>query len=358
MLLLPDRKPAMKSLFIRDTSDIGACGADTIIDVRSPAEYAEDHIPGAINLPVLSDVERAQVGTIYKQVSSFTARKVGAALVAQNAAFHLKNALADKSGEWQPLVYCWRGGQRSGSFASILDQVGWRVQLLEGGYRSYRRLVVDTLYHQPLHHRIILIEGGTGTGKTRLLHHLAEAGEQILDLEGLANHRGSLFGKQTGGQPSQKMFETRLAEELAGLDPARLIWIEAESSKVGARIIPGALWHAMCRAERIEIKSTLSARARFLAQAYRDLTVNVDRLHHQIDQLRAFHSAATLALWHDMAKNSDWEGLAAALVSTHYDPRYAKSAARSELPVKQLVLDDLDDEKLAVVAQELSREFK
>ena len=348
----------MKSLHIRDTSDIGACGADTIIDVRSPSEFAEDHIPGAINLPVLSDAERIQIGTIYKQVSSFTARKIGAALVAQNAAGHLTNALADKTGEWQPLVYCWRGGQRSGSFASILDQVGWRVQLLDGGYRSYRRLIVDTLYHKPLCYRIKLIEGGTGTGKTRLLHHLAKAGEQILDIEGLANHRGSLFGEQAGGQPSQKMFETRLAQELAGLDPARLTWIEAESSKVGARIIPGVLWHAMRGAERVEIKATLSARALFLAQAYKDLTENIDHLHRQIDQLRAFHSAATITEWHSMAKNSEWEGLAAALVSAHYDPRYAKSATQPGKPVIQLALDDLNDETLATVAQGLSRDFK
>lgn len=175
-------------------SSVAQIGADTIIDVRAPSEFAEDHIAGAINLPVLSDAERATVGTIYVQQSAFLARKAGAALVAANAARHLQGPLADKQGEWQPLVYCWRGGQRSGAFATILDQVGWRVHFIEGGYRSYRRQVSEILYHTPLPHRLRVIDGGTGTAKTRLLSHLQNAGAQILDLEGLAGHRGSLFG--------------------------------------------------------------------------------------------------------------------------------------------------------------------
>ena len=193
-------------------SDLATLDVDTIIDVRAPMEFAEDHLPGAINLPVLSDAQRAEVGTIYKQVSPFDARKIGGALVARNTARHLQTALADKNGGWQPLVYCWRGGQRSGAFSTILDQVGWRVQLLRGGYRSYRRLVVAALYDTPMPYRLMLIEGGTGTAKTRLLHHLAKTGAQVLDLEGLAQHRGSLFGAVDGGQPHQKMFETRLAQ--------------------------------------------------------------------------------------------------------------------------------------------------
>ncbi len=343
----------MTPLILSALSDIAKCGADTVIDVRSPSEFAEDHIPGAINLPVLSDAERARVGTIYTQESSFKARKVGAALVAQNAAAHLNGPLADKTGAWQPLVYCWRGGQRSGSFATILDQVGWRVQLLEGGYRSYRRLVVKALYDTALPHRLTLIEGGTGTAKTRLLHHLAEAGAQVVDLEGLANHRGSLFGGQTGGQPAQKMFESRLAAELDKLDPTRMTWVEAESSKVGARLVPAALWHAMGAAPRIEIKAPTAARARFLGSAYSDLTDDLDRLHRQIDQLRAFHSVEKVLAWHTLADRSAWEALAADLITVHYDPRYAKSMARSDKAVRAIQLDDLDDATLAKTAHHL-----
>jgi len=348
----------MKTLQLNALTELGAGPVDTIIDVRSPSEFAEDHIPGAINLPVLSDAERARVGTIYKQNSSFTARKIGAALVAQNAAAHLNGPLAEKTGEWQPLVYCWRGGQRSGSFATILDQVGWRVHLLKGGYRTYRTLVVDLLYDNPLPHRLTLIEGGTGTAKTRLLHHLAEAGEQVVDLEGLANHRGSLFGSMAGGQPAQKMFETQLASVLGQLNPARMTWVEAESSKVGARIVPGSMWKAMCAAPRIEIRATLAARAQFLAQAYSDLTEDRDHLHRQIDQLRPFHSADKIAEWHGLADNAAWTDLAGVLMSTHYDPRYAKSMARSDQAMRSIELDGLDDATLAQTARELAKSVR
>lgn len=347
----------MTPLILTALNDIATCNADTIIDVRSPSEFAQDHIPGAINLPVLSDDERATVGTIYKQESSFTARKIGAALVAKNAATHLMGPLAQKAGDWQPLVYCWRGGQRSGSFAAILDQVGWRVQLLKGGYRSYRRLVVRSVYDRDLPHRLTLIEGGTGTAKTRLLDHLAQAGAQVIDLEGLANHRGSLFGGREGGQPSQKMFESRLAAALDKLDPDRMTWIEAESSKVGARLVPSAVWHAMRAAPRIEIKAPTAARAKFLATAYSDLTDDRDRLHRQIDLLRPYHAADTIATWHGLANDTAWEALAGALVSTHYDPRYAKSMGRSDKTFQTISLDDLDESTLSQTAKDLAQRF-
>ena len=345
----------MKLLKLSALSQIADNPADMIIDVRSPSEFAQDHIPGAVNLPVLSDDERALVGTIYTRESSFKARKIGAALVAQNAAAHLKGPLADMTGGWQPLVYCWRGGQRSGAFATILDQVGWRVQLLDGGYRSYRRLVVGALYDTPLPHRITLIEGGTGTAKTRLLHHLAAVGEQVVDLEGLANHRGSLFGSQSGGQPAQKMFDTRLAQAFGKLDPNRMTWIEAESSKVGARMVPSAVWQAMCAAPRIEITAPTAARARFLSTAYRDLTKDIGRLHSQIDRLRPFHAASIIAAWQDLANEGDWVALAEALISAHYDPRYAKSIARSDKAVRTIALEDLEDATLLRTAQDLAQ---
>ncbi|NUH66694.1 tRNA 2-selenouridine(34) synthase MnmH [Sulfitobacter sp. S0837] len=338
-------------------SDLATLNVDTIIDVRAPMEFAEDHLPGAINLPVLSDDERAEVGTIYKQTSPFDARKIGGALVAQNTARHLQTALADKDGSWQPLVYCWRGGQRSGAFSTILDQVGWRVQLLSGGYRSYRRLVVSTLYDTPLPQRLMLIEGGTGTAKTRLLHHLAETGAQVLDLEGLAQHRGSLFGAVHGGQPHQKMFESRLAQALTPLDPTRVTWVEAESSKIGDITLPPALWAAMLAAPRVEIAAPLAARADFLCRAYDDLTADVVLLEDRIDKLRPYHSTETIAAWQTQAQAGDWATLAEDLIGQHYDPRYAKAASRNPAPVERLVLDRLDDTTLAETAIALSRRF-
>mgnify|MGYP003662762874 CR=1 FL=1 len=328
-------------------------GVDTIIDVRAPAEFAEDHLPGAINLPVLSDAERAQVGTIYKQTSPFDARKIGGALVARNTAAHLQGPLADHDGAWQPLVYCWRGGQRSGAFATILGQVGWRVQLLQGGYRSYRRLVAAALYDTPLPHRLTLIEGGTGTAKTRLLHHLSQVGAQVLDLEALAGHRGSLFGAMPGGQPAQKMFESRLAGALAALDPARPTWVEAESSKIGDRVLPPSLWSAMCAAPRVELTAPLGARAAFLCRAYDDLTADSGAFQDQLQRLRPYHSGEIIADWHELADAGHWSELAQALISRHYDPRYAKSAARSAPAAQHIALADLEDATLAQTAAQL-----
>ena len=213
-------------------------GFDTVIDVRSPAEFAEDHVPGSINLPVMSNEERATIGTIYVQDSPFKARKLGAAIVARNAAAHIETTLAEKDGGWQPLVYCWRGGQRSGAFANYLTQIGWRADTVQGGYKAYRKLVSDRCYEDVFPCPVVLLDGNTGTAKTELLECLKGRGVQVLDLEGAANHRGSAFGARAGGQPSQKMFEGVLAHQIADLDPSRPVVIEAESSKVGARIVP------------------------------------------------------------------------------------------------------------------------
>ena len=338
-------------------ASIAEIGADMVIDVRAPSEFAEDHVPGAVNLPVLSDSERAQVGTIYTQQSAFGARKIGAALVAANAARHLQGPLAQMQGDWQPLVYCWRGGQRSGAFATILDQVGWRVHLIEGGYRSYRRHVSAMLYDTSLPHRIMLLEGGTGTAKTRLLHHLRDAGAQMIDLEGLAAHRGSLFGAMEEAQPSQKMFESRLASALAALNPTRLTWVEGESSKIGVRMIPPALWTAMRSAPRLEVTAPLAARAGFLATAYADLTRDPATLIKRIEQLRSYHAAETIAQWKAMASTGAWQPLAAELMSEHYDPRYLKSQARSEQMMTPLSLDALDEKTLLDTARALHARF-
>lgn len=347
----------MTPFTLTSLADLRDLTVDTIIDVRSPAEYAEDHVPGAINLPVLSNAERAEVGTIYTQVSPFKARKIGGALVAKNTAAHLQGPLADKDGGWQPLVYCWRGGQRSGAFATILDQVGWRVRLLDGGYQSYRREVVKMLYDTPLPHRLMLVDGGTGTAKTALLHQLAAQGAQVLDLEGLAAHRGSLFGTISRAQPTQKMFETRLATELNRLDPARLIFVEAESSRIGERIIPPSLWAAMSGAPRIHLSAPLEARSRFLCRAYADLTQDKAGLDVLLDKLRPYHARERIAEWHAQAEAGDWQALAAGLIAEHYDPRYAKSGAGRGGAVHEVALNDLDDETLARTAEALSARF-
>ena len=224
----------MNLVILNSLASLNELTADTIIDVRAPAEYADDHLPGAINLPVLDDAQRAEIGTVYKQVSPFMARKKGAALVALNAATHLQGPLATKDGGWQPLIYCWRGGQRSGAFATILEQVGWRVQLLKGGYRSYRREVVKTLYDRPLLHRLMLIGGSTGTAKTALLHQLAAKGAQILDLEGIAAHRGSLFGRVSSDQPTQKCLKVVSHLNCYRLTLPKLLLLKQRAARLGS----------------------------------------------------------------------------------------------------------------------------
>lgn len=314
---------------------LDALGFDDIIDVRAPAEYAEDHIPGAINLPVLDDAQRAEVGTIYKQDSPFLARKLGAALVARNAAGHLEGALRDRPGGWRPLIYCWRGGQRSGSFASILAQIGWRVETIAGGYKAWRKLVSDALYDAAPPVPVILLDGNTGTAKTEVLNLLPAIGVQVIDLEGLANHRGSLFGAM-GPQPSQKAFEGALAMALARLDPARPVVLEAESIRIGNLYLPPKLYGAMQAAPRFAIEAPLAARAQYLVTAYGDLIADPARLQDVISQLRPMHPAAQIAEWQQMAVAGDHRALAAGLMEQHYDPRYAKHRGKVTVPVRQV----------------------
>ncbi|NOX72761.1 MAG: tRNA 2-selenouridine(34) synthase MnmH [Alphaproteobacteria bacterium] len=339
---------------LTELSQLDALAFDRIIDVRSPAEFAQDHLPGAINLAVLDDEERARIGTIYVQDSRFRARKLGAALVARNAAHHLENTLVDEGGGFRPLVYCWRGGQRSGSFATILAQIGWRVQVLDGGYRSYRRLVVRRVYDDVFPAPVMVLGGNTGTAKTEILARLKAAGAQVIDLEGLANHRGSLFGARAGGQPSQKAFEGALAMEIARLDPARPVMVEAESSKVGQLYVPPSLWKAMRAAPRIFLDVPLAERARYLTKAYGDLVEDRWALAAIINRLRPLHPAERIEHWLELAQQGAFEALASELMQHHYDPRYSKQNGPDTEAAKVLHLDDLSDASLDRAAATLS----
>ena len=326
-------------------------GFDTVIDVRSPAEFAEDRVPGAINLPVLDNEERARVGTIYKQQSPFLARKLGAALVFRNAAAHIEGPLAHHDGGWRPLVYCWRGGQRSGSFAWMLAQIGWRSETVQGGYKTYRRLVTAALYDRPLPHRLVQLGGYTGTAKTALLHRLRDRGVQIVDLEGLARHRGSLLGGLPGGQPSQKAFESSLAQALHALDPARPVLVEAESSKIGTCIIPPAVWTAMKDAPWIEVAAPLDARAAYLAEAYADILADGDALRDKLRPLVQHRGRAAVERWFTLINAGDKPELTAALAADHYDPAYDKSMrAMAPQVVARVEAESLSDRALDGVA--------
>lgn len=330
-------------------------GYDTVIDVRSPAEWEEDRVPGAINLPVLDNEERARVGTMYVQQSPFLARKIGAAMVFRNAADHIAGPLAHHEGGWRPLVYCWRGGQRSGSFSWMLSQIGWRAETIKGGYQSYRRLVFRALYEDRLPFRPVLLDGYTGTAKTELLHLLAARGIQVLDLEGLANHRGSLLGERPGGQPSQRGFESRIAGMLARLDPARPLVIEAESNKIGERLVPPALWSAMKSAPRIEVAAPLAARTAYLARAYDDILSDGPRMRALLEPLVHRRGREVVDGWMQAISEDDRRRLTRLLMEQHYDPSYAKSRSRIGAEVlARVTAESLDDRGLADAADRMA----
>lgn len=329
---------------------------ETIVDVRSPGEFALDHVPGAVNLPVLTDEERAEVGTIYVQESRLKANRIGAAYVARNIALHLEGPLADKAADFAPLVYCWRGGQRSESMATILSRVGWRTTLLVGGYRTYRRAVQAALYDQPWAHRVVLLDGDTGTAKTDILARLAARGVQILDLEALAGHRGSLLGGWPGqAQPGQKLFETRLWSAAQGLDPARPVVVEAESSKIGERMIPPALWRAMQAAPRIELSAPLEARARYLVETYGDLLADPVRFTATLARLPIHLGGERLKAWRALFAQGDHLALAQALAADHYDPAYARARRKDgRQPLASLALPGLAPEDRDAAAERIS----
>jgi len=299
-----------------------------IVDVRSPSEFAEDAVAGAVNLPVLDDAERAHIGTIYKQESRFRARREGAAMVAARTAEHLRGHFAERGGGYFPLVYCWRGGMRSFAMASILAAVGWRVALLEGGYQAYRREIVrwmaEDLAARGL--RFFVLAGLTGTAKTHVLHALAAAGEQVLDLEGRARHRGSLLGSEPdAAQPSQRRFEGFLRDDLRGFDPARPVFVESESHRIGSLQIPPGLWSPLKRARVIELRAPLEARRDFLLRTYPHFTADPESLLAKLARLRPLHGAERIAAWEALARAGAWEPLVDSLLAVHYDPAYRRS---------------------------------
>ena len=280
------------------------------------------------------------------------ARKLGAALIARNAAHHLQTYFADFDGNYRPLLYCWRGGQRSGALATILEQIGWRVQVIDGGYKSYRRRVFAALYDTPIESPVILLDGPTGTAKTDILKRLFASGAQTIDLEGLANHRGSLFGHWDQPQPSQKAFEGRLAKALCALNARRPVIVEAESNRIGDCRIPPQLWSAMTAAPRIRLDAPIAARADYLTRAYRDLIADTNRMPDILNRLRPYHAAKVIEEWRTLAETRQYAPLAQALISAHYDPRYAKYKA---LHVEEFHLTDFTDETLERAAKDIAK---
>lgn len=302
---------------------------DDIIDVRSESEYADDHIPGAINCPVLDDQQRAEIGTMYKQVSPFDAKKIGAALVSENIARHLRNRFRDKPRGWHPLVYCWRGGGRSSALAHVLAQIGWRVARLDGGYKAYRRAVMADLEILPARFAWRVVCGMTGTGKSRLLAALRAEGAQVLDLERLAAHRGSVLGHLPDApQPPQKLFESRVWHALRGFDAARPVYVESESKKIGVLRVPEALIAAMWSGTPLKLEAPMAVRVALLKQDYAHFLQDALALSAQLDCLTGLHGREVIAQWKTLAREARWDELTEALLTHHYDPSYSRAITR------------------------------
>ena len=325
---------------------------DTIIDVRSPAEFADDHIPGAINLPVLDDQQRAEIGTIHKQINPFSAKRTGAALVAQNIASHLQTTLQDKARDWRPLIYCWRGGQRSGAMAQIFSNIGWHSSVIDGGYKSYRRHVLDCLNHLPEQLSMMIVSGQTGTAKTHILRAASAKGSPIIDLEKLACHRGSLLGGEPGQpQPSQRYFESQLCQAIKQCTPGQTILVEAESNKIGDIHVPPAFWAAMRNAPTIRVTAPIDARVNFLQRDYAHMVNHPELIMPLLSKLKHRHSAKQLVAWNQMIDRKDWPNFIKSLLESHYDPSYQRSGsarlAREMGSVAATTLDDDDIDRLA-----------
>ena len=319
-----------------------------VIDARSEGEYAEDHLPGAVNWPSLNDEERKVVGTHYKQISAFEARKLGAAMVAKNIAGHIQQHVLDKPREWQPLVYCWRGGKRSGAMAHILDEIGWKVARLEGGYKAYRRRVIEELDILPQQFKFHVVCGPTGSGKSRFLQALAAAGGQVLDLEQLAAHRGSVLGSLPGApQPAQKMFDSRIWRLLRHFDPTRPVYVEAESKKVGQLRVPDMLIEQMWQGHCVLIEVASAQRVQLLKEEYAHFIADPQSLLEKIACLKQLHSKDRLAHWNTLAHAGHWDEFVLDMLVSHYDPAYHRSTLKHYPQLEQATVVQATDISLA-----------
>ena len=329
---------------------------DTIIDARSESEYALDHIPGAVNCPVLNDEDRVRVGTLYKQVGAFEAKKVGAPLVAANIARHIETLFADKPRDWKPLVYCWRGGNRSGSMAHILARIGWPAVQLDGGYKAYRAHVAAALSDPPpVDFRVVC--GTTGSGKSRLLETLERVGAQVLDLERLAAHRGSVLGHLPDEpQPSQKMFESQIWDRLRRFDVSKPVFVESESKKVGNLRVPDAVMERMRASPCFSLQLSRPNRVRLLMEDYTHFCADPAALNGQLEHLVQLHGREKIAAWHGMANSGRMAELVDQLLVEHYDPAYLRSIDRNfvQYPQAQVVeLSDIAPGDFEALAREL-----
>jgi len=331
---------------------------DLVIDARSQREFTEDHLPGAINLPVVDNDEYAEVGTTHR-TDTHRAYVVGVSYALRNISDSIDELVARYPKDARMLVYCFRGGKRSKLWFDALSTIGYRVDRLPGGWKAYRAWVREQLAQLPSKFGYHVLCGPTGCGKTRLLGALADVGAQVLDLEGLASHRGSLIGDIPGvAQPSQKWFDSLLVDKLRRFEPDRPIWVESESKKIGAIQLPAELLQAMHAGRIFPISAPMSERVKLWREDYshfeRDLPAMMERLQY----LRPLVGGEEFAAWERLAAEERAAELFERLMEAHYDPAYARSIGKNYPAIEEssrLELERLDREALLKVAEQLHR---
>jgi tRNA 2-selenouridine synthase len=330
---------------------------DAVIDARSEDEYAEDHLPDAFNWPTLNNAERSEIGTLYKQVNPFEARKRGAAIAARNIATHTEREVIDKPKDWKPLTYCWRGGQRSGALSLILSQIGFRVTMVEGGYKAFRAAIVQDTVQRVAQLNFQVVCGPTGSGKTRLLEALRTRGAQVLDLEDLANHRSSVLGAMPGlKQPTQKRFDTLIWNQLRRLNPSQPVYVESESKKVGNLAVPMALIEAMRSSACLNLILSDEERVALLLEDYDHLVKDVSYFCDRLKALTELKGRAIVQGWQAQAQAGEFAPVVLDLLQSHYDPAYLQSMARNFKRFDTAVAlhpKDRSPESMTLIAQQV-----
>ncbi len=327
-----------------------------VIDARSEREYAEDHVPRALNLPVVGNEEYAEVGTTHR-TDKHRAYLIGVSYTLRNMSRAIDDLVTQYPKDARILVYCFRGGKRSKLWLDSLATIGYRVDRLPGGWKAYRAWVREQLEDVPRRFRYKVLCGPTGCGKTRLLTALGEVGAQVLDLEGLAQHHGSLIGDLPGvPQPTQKWFDSLLLDRLRTFDARRPVWVESESKKIGAIQLPDALLESLRAGEVIAVQAPMPERVKLWREDYGHFEADPDALIAKLKYLRPLIGGEEFAQWEELAQERRMPELFQRIMEAHYDPAYARSIGRNfpqyaHAPL--LALSSLDTSALLDVAREL-----
>lgn len=312
--------PASKLIHADDFSKYIGNPSTILIDVRSPSEFADDRLPGAFNLPVLDDTQRAEVGTIYKK-NPFQAKQIGARIISKNISSLLETVenmsqnFSVRDAEF--LVYCWRGGMRSRSLFTVMDLIGYRTRILDGGYKAYRRQVMQ-YFNSDLNQEFIVLHGPSGSGKSELIRFLKAEGHPAVDLEEIANHRGSALGF-LGEQPSQKFFESRLFTELYKWRQCPFIFLEGESRKIGKLHLPDFIYKKMLHSKKLWVELPPEVRAERLALEY---DASADTILESLKRIRRYFPSEIFEKIEELIKRDERKKAAEILLTEHYDRFY------------------------------------